>query len=335
MTGRPAAIAGGLRALALVLALAWSPPARAWGDKGHEMSGRVAARALPPEMPAFFRAADVELGYLCAEPDRWRSEAREPALRGATDRDHAFKLEDARLPLPAHRYDFFVQSVGKPRPGGPPGALLAYKDLGFAPYAIAEHGERLTNGFLWWRNARQGSPAERRVKRQIEQNIIYVAGVLGHFVTDTAQPLHTTVSTNGWVTWLPNPRHFVGQSIHQRFETFYVNAAIEEEDFAPLVGAVRERGPWLEAALDHIRAAHQHVEALYALDQAHPFGAGNEPPEAKRFTCERLADGARALRDFWYTAWVRSGPLAAEAAAQRNPNRASYGPSKGSRRTSR
>jgi hypothetical protein len=314
--------------MALALLIATRPaPARAWGDKGHEMSARVAVHALPADMPAFFRAADVELGYLCAEPDRWRDEKREPALRGATDRDHSARLEDLdpALPLPAHRYDFFLQYAGRPRPGAP-GTTFGYRDMSFAAYAIAENAELLTNGFLHWRNAGNTTTVERRVKRQIEQNIIHAAGRLAHFVTDTAQPLHTSVSTNGWSPRVPNPRHFVGENIHARFETSYVNAAIEERDFQALVGPVAERGPWLEAALQHIRAAHQHLEELYALDQAHPFGGGGEPPEARRFTAERLADAARALRDFWYTAWVRSAPLAVEAAARRNPNRAAYRP---------
>jgi hypothetical protein len=329
MTRRPAAV--------LVLALLLGRPgsAAAWGDKGHEMSARVAVHALPADMPAFFRGADVELGYLCAEPDRWRSETREPALRGLTDRDHSFKLEEVTRPLPPQRYDFFLQYVGKPRPGLP-GATYRYQDLGFAPYAIAENAERLTNGFMYWRNARAGTASERRVKRQIEQNILYSAGMLAHFVTDTAQPLHTSIATNGWPATLPNPHHFVGEGIHQRFETFYVNATIEEGDFQPLVGPVAERGPWLEAALEHIRASHRWLEQVYAFDQAHPFGEGGESPEAKRFTCERLADGARALRDFWYAAWVRSAPLARDAGAQRNPNRSRYrDDASRSRRTSR
>jgi hypothetical protein len=316
-------------------AACWLVPAaaHAWGDKGHEMTARVAVHTLPPDMPGFFRAADVELGYLCAEPDRWRSETREPMLRWLGDRDHALKLEDVTLPLPAHRYDFYAQYLGQPKPGAP-GTTFTWRDMGFAPYAIAEHAERLTNGFMLWRNARATTPAERRIKRQIEQNVIYSAGLLAHFVTDTSQPLHTTISTNGWSPRLPNPRHFAGADIHQRFETFYVNAAIEERDFQPLVGPPRERGPWMEAAMEHIRAAHQHVEAVYAFDQAHRFGEGGETVEAKRFTCERLADGARALRDFWYTAWLRSAAMAAEAAAERNPNRAVYGPASRSRRTS-
>ena len=312
--------------------LVQSPLAHAWGNKGHAMSARVAAHALPAEVPAFLRAADVELGYLCPEPDRWRSMAREPALHGATDRDHGFRVEDVTFPLPAQRYEFFQRMLVTPRPGG---GTFGYRDLGFAPYAIAELAERLTNGFMRWRNARTRTPVERRIRRQIEENVIYTAGLLGHFVTDTAQPLHTTVHVNGWSPRVPNPRGFVGKDIHPRFELTYVNAALEEADFASLLGPPRVVGPWLDAALLHIRAAHTHVEELYALDQARPFGAGGESPQAKRFTAERLAAGAEALRDFWYTAWVRSGPLAAEAARHPAPDPEVYEPASGSRRTSR
>jgi hypothetical protein len=325
-----------LRAAALALAVALVPArAGAWGDKGHQMTARVAARALPRDVPAFFRNAVVELGYLCPEPDRWRSEQREPALRGLANRDHVFKLEDMTQPLPAHRYDFLLQYVGKPKPGG---GTYQYQDLGFSPYAMAEHSEMLTVSFMLWRNAASKTATDRRIKRQIEQNVIHSAGMLAHFVTDIAMPLHTTISGNGWSSRLPNPKGYVGREIHKRFEVDYVNAAIEEKDFESLVGPPRPLGPWLEAGLAHIRASHQHVEAVYALDQAQPFGGGNETAEAKRFTCARLADASTVLRDFWYTAWLRSGPLAEEAkvaAARRAEEDAKAQAGSASRRTSR
>jgi hypothetical protein len=322
----------GFLALGCVVFLAPSA-AHAWGNKGHAMSARVAAHALPPEVPAFLREADLELGYLCPEPDRWRSEAREPALRGATDRDHGFRVEDVTFPLPPQRYLYFQKMLATPRPGG---GTYTYQDIGFAPYSIAELAERLTNGFMRWRNARAGTPAGNRIKRQIEADVVYTAGLLGHFITDTAQPLHTTIHVNGWNPRVPNPRGFVGQDIHGRFETTYVNAVLEEADFQKLVGPVRVVGPWLQAALAHIVATHAHVEEVYALDQAHPFGSGAEGAAARRFTAERLAAGAQALRDFWYTAWVRSGPLAEEAARNAPPDPEVYDPYRsGSRRSSR
>lgn len=274
------------------------------------MSARVAARKLPADMPAFFRKAEVELGYLCPEPDRWRNEKREAALKGLHDRDHIFKLEDMTQPLPPQRYDFLMQYFGKPKPGTTNGATIGYRDLGFAPYAMAERSEMLTVNFMLWRQAPQKTAIDKRIKRQIEQNIIHIAGLLAHFITDNAQPLHTTIHGDGWNPRVENPNGYVGKAVHRRFETDYIAKSVEEKDFQGLVAPIRERGPWLAAALDHIREAHEHVEKLYAFDKEHPFGEGGETPEQKQFTCERLAHGSAALRDFWYSAWVKSAELA-------------------------
>lgn len=294
-------------AVALCLGQEWSA---AWGAKGHEMIARVAVRALPLTMPAFFRNAEVELGYLCPEPDRWRVEEREPALRGLADRDHVIQYEHISKPLPRHRYEFLLQYAGQPKPAG---GTYTYGEVGFAPYAIAEHSEMLAVNFMLWRKAPQADETERRIKRQIEQNIIHIAGLLSHFVTDTGQPLHTTWHVNGWSPQAPNPKGYVGTQIHRRFETDYVRDAIEEADFEHLV--VKEPnvlGPWLEEAMHHIRRSFEHVERVYELDRDTPFGSGKESEDARHFTVERLAFSSSALRDFWYSAWVKSEALAAK-----------------------
>jgi hypothetical protein len=271
------------------------------------MTGRIAARALPKEVPAFFRKADVELGYLCPEPDRWRNAEREPALRGAVDRDHIVMLEQLPEKLPAHRYDFFQEMTRKPRPDG---KSFGWREAGFAPYAIAERMEHLTVSFMMWRKAGTRTAEERRIRRQIEQNIIHVAGVLGHFVTDLGMPLHTTIHLDGWHGSAPNPNGYSGRGVHGRFEDDCVDRAMEEKDVAKLVGAPRPRpARWLDEAMAHARESHAHVERVYALDKAQPFGSGNETPEQLQFVRERLAFSAAALRDFWYAAWVRSEAL--------------------------
>jgi hypothetical protein len=298
--------------LAIALAIALGPGARrarAWGDKGHEMSALVAAHSLPHDMPAFFRRADVELAALCPEPDHWRDGKTSPALKGLTDHDHTFRLEDATLPLPPDRFAFVAAELGKPRAEG---GTQAIADLRFAPYAIAERAELLTVSFAQWRRAPERTPAEKRRKRQIEQNIIFIAGTLGHFVTDAAMPLHTSIHIDGWSPLLANPHGYRSNNVHAAFEQAYVDRAITERDFAPLVGPVRPLGPWLDAAVAHIQESHAQVERLLALDLANPFGGGHEPVEAKAFVSEALAHGAAALRDFWYAAWVKSAATSAD-----------------------
>ena len=77
-------------ALAVSTMISLCPFALAWGGKGHEMQARTAIRALPTEMPEFFRSAEEELAYLISEPDRWRT-SEQPGLTETTGVNHTFK----------------------------------------------------------------------------------------------------------------------------------------------------------------------------------------------------------------------------------------------------
>src|SRR4051812_9770920 len=70
----------------------------AWGEVGHRISGEAAAMKMPPSMPAFFRKAVQQLGYLNPEPDRWRDRgesAFDPALSQGTAPEHFMDIEMA------------------------------------------------------------------------------------------------------------------------------------------------------------------------------------------------------------------------------------------------
>ena len=47
-----------------------------------------------------------------------------------------------------------------------------------------------------------------------QADIVYVMGVMGHFVGDGSQPLHTTMHFNGWVGDNPNGLHDASQKFH-------------------------------------------------------------------------------------------------------------------------
>src|SRR5689334_15134571 len=70
----------------------------AWGEVGHRISGEAAALKMPPSMPAFFRNAVQQLGYLNPEPDRWRDRGEstiDPALGQGTAPEHFIDIEMA------------------------------------------------------------------------------------------------------------------------------------------------------------------------------------------------------------------------------------------------
>jgi len=287
-----------------LLLAAVTVPTLAWGPKGHTLSARLATRALPADLPAFFREASARLAYQCPEPDRWRG-PNQPALTATTAPDHGMRMELLRgIELPATRYEFIVLAVER---GILPREKLDARNLGTAFYAILEEAERLTTEFRLWREAQEAAAPDAAALRQIEANTLFSAGVLAHYITDTSQPLHTSVHTNGWAAGFPNPKGYVGQRIHGRFESEYVDRAIRDEDVASRMAPLRALGEWRAETEAHLRRSHEFVDQVYALDQRGAFGSGQEPAEAQAFTAARLAYGASLLRDAWHASWRKSG----------------------------
>lgn len=275
-----------------------------WGPGGHAMQARAALAAMPSDMPTFFSEAREELAYLIREPDRWRRAG--PAIMGESFPNHVFSFEIAPDPLPPSRGAYLVYLAESGRLASaatnPIDPLMPY---GTAPYAIAEWAEMMTGAFRTWR----ATPDDDAHKRRIEEDILFIAGVLGHWITDTSNPMHSSIHVRGWHPDVPNPRGYVpagpaGQDLHTRYEGTYVDATIAQADVSRLVP--REavvNGDWLGIALAHIRRANQHVEQIYEWELEYGFGSGSEPDAARQFTARRLAEGAQTLRDVWYSAW--------------------------------
>lgn len=279
----------------LVCVLAQPPSAHAWGNGGHRMINRLAAGALPADVPAFLRSpeAAAEIEYLGPEPDRWRSSA-EPELSAAQAPEHFIDLEpaDALGPLPHRRLDFeaSVYASGQ-RP----------EKVGLQPWEATEIWERLKAAMREYRNL----SAAKQNTRPVEQAILFYAGWLGHYVGDASQPLHTTIQYNGWVG--PNPNGYTtGHQIHWQFEGPFVDANLHDPEVRAKMTPVKAiDGDIFDAYVAYLRHTKTYVEKVYQLDKVGGFvGAGT--PESRDFTAERLAAGASMLRDMLYTAWLES-----------------------------
>lgn len=291
-----------LRLLAVVLAAvglaAASRTGTLWGDHGHRLAAAAAVQALPTEMPPFFRAAGDQLVWLDPDPDRWRDldeTKADPALNGANAPDHYvnFELTTAGSLKAPNRYAY-VDSL---RASG------QTQLPGFLPFRIVELTQRLRTQFRLWRRMPEGPE-----KRFLEQRIINDAGVLGHYVTDGANPHHTTIHHNGWVGANPDsfPTDF---RTHARFESVYVGAKITAEDVAPrMTTAPQVVAPLRDGVLGYLRATHAELRALYVLDKQERFSETTQGAAHRAFASGRLAAGATMLRDLWWTAWATSVP---------------------------
>ena len=158
------------------------------------------------------------------------------------------------------------------------------------------------------RTSRQWRAAPDSIKPWIEARIIDDAGILGHYVADGANPAHTTIHFNGWAGDNPNG-YATDKQFHARFESGFVRVNVRLADVLAQVNTSAPVIPdFRSAIIAYLRETNSLVEPMYKLDKANPFDSLPGVPENKAFAVDRLAAGARMLRDIWWTAWVTSAP---------------------------
>jgi hypothetical protein len=318
-------------ALVLVAGLAAMPESRAWDYEGHRLINQLAIESLPKNFPSFvFTPAHRErLAFLAGEPDRWRNTTELP-LKHCNGPDHYFDID--LLPLadlsPARlspfRYEFVTQltlaRAAHPqnfRPIDPQkdadrtGALI-----GFLPWTITEYQGKLKSAFSYLKEYEAAGTPEEIANAQ--QNVLYVMGVLGHFVGDGSQPLHTTKHHHGWVG--PNPHHYsTNYNIHSWIDGGYLNqldvrppALRRKLRPARLLSAGESTGPpgaLFPQVISYLLEQHRQVEPLYQLEKAGKLSGPREPSEEGHdFITGQMLQAAQMLGDLWLTAWRHAPP---------------------------
>jgi hypothetical protein len=332
-----------VRTSLLSLALLATVTLRGWDYEGHRTVNHLALAALPADFPAFVREpANAErIAFLSGEPDRWRN-VQELPIRQYNVVDHYCDLEqlaeaglDAST-VPSFRYDFATQfAAGRAAHATnfPPVDPAKNDDHsrewpGFAPWAIAEYYGKLKSEFSYLKAYEEaGTPDEIA---NAKANIVYVMGVMGHYVGDCAQPLHTTKHHNGWVGSNPNG-YTTWPGFHSWIDGgFFAKAGIKFADIAPkvtpaqpLVLAPRADGrdPMFAAVMDYLLAQFQLVEPLYQLEKAGKLSneqekadrnrqqfAGPVDPAGRAFIEGQLLKGGEMLGALWLTAWKQAAP---------------------------
>ncbi len=307
----------------------------AWDYEGHRIVAQLALAALPEDFPRIVAGPDEaeRVAFLSAEPDRWRNVPDLPLKHaGGSWGDHFLDLEyltDAGLDLDtltSFRYEFVLQFAR-----GRAAHAAAFKPIdparnldrtaewpGFAPWAIAEHFARLRSGFSYLRVFEEvGTPAEAANARA---NLLYVMGLLAHYVGDCSQPLHTTKHYNGWSG--ANPRGYpTWNGLHSWIDGGIIARtglrfpALRERALPPRVLPLGPRAdgrdPLFVAVLDYIRVQHRQVETIYELGKAGRLGqapGAEVPPETRRLIEEQLLAGGQMLASVWLTAFRGAVP---------------------------
>lgn len=321
------------RTLALSLAAAVS--LHAWDYEGHRTVNQLALAGLPADFPAFVKTpgAAERIAFLSGEPDRWRN-SPEVSLRHTNGPDHFLDfeyLDAAGLPvatLSEFRYVYTVQfaAAHAAHPEKFPAVDPAKNRdrtrelVGYLPWAVIENYAKLKSAFSSLRAYEEaGTPDEIANARA---SVIYYMGVLGHYVGDGAQPLHTTQHHAGWIG--DNPHNYTrASSFHSWIDGgFLALGQLSAADLAPRARAARvltdqpastatsPRNPLFGEILAYLLAQHDRVEPLYQLELAGSLKAGAPDGGAagRAFLGEQLLRGGEMLSSLWLTAWKQAGP---------------------------
>jgi hypothetical protein len=306
---------------------------RGWDYEGHRIVNQLGLAALPADFPAFVRepANAGRIAFLSGEPDRWRNVPDLP-IKHYNGLDHYCDLEQladaglAAATVPSLRYEFALQfAAGRAAhpekfPAVDPTRNTDHSREwpGFAPWAITEYYGKLKSAFSCLKVFEEAGTPEEIANAQADA--VYLMGVMGHYVGDCAQPLHTTKHHNGWVGANPHGYTTWG-GIHSWIDGgFLAKSGIRSADFRSMVVPAKPinlvakpegRDPMFGAVMDYLLAQQKFVEPLYVLEKAGKFShEKDEPvqPEGREFIKARLLTGGEMLAAIWLTAWKQAAP---------------------------
>ena len=314
-----------------LFALAAATTGRAWDYEGHRLINLLALDSLPANFPDFVRtpAARERIGFLAGEADRWRN-TQDLELRHNNGPDHFFDfelLESHRLDLAdvsPFRYEFAAQlaacRTAHPQ-NFPPIDPLKDADrtkslIGFLPWTITEFQGKLKSAFSYLKEYQSGGTPEEIANAR--ENIIYLMGVMGHFVGDGSQPLHTTKHHHGWVG--ENPKGYsTNYSIHAWIDGGYLNQfGVDADKLRARLRPARillgstvagSNTNVFQIAVSYLVEQHKEVEPLYRLEKAGKLSGRQElSQEGHDFITRRMLKASQMLGDLWLTAWQQAPP---------------------------
>ena len=306
----------------------------AWDYPGHTIINQLALASLPTNFPAFALTptARERIVFLSGEPDRWRNvpdrrKGTDLALAQYNEPDHYIDLEELSLygltpeTLPPLRYDLVAQLAlaraahpEKFPPIDPTRNLDHTRQLvGFLPWTITEYYSKLKSEFSYLKAFEEAGGTPEEIANA-QANIIYTMGVMGHFVGDGSQPLHTTMYFNGWFG--PNPHGYTtNHTFHPWIDGGYFEktGGLKLETMVGKIRTAQEVGEpsrpdgMFHAAVSYIIAQNKLVEPLYQLEKEGKLtGEGEKGLEGRVFLEGQLVKAGQMLGDIWYTAWLEA-----------------------------
>jgi hypothetical protein len=286
------------RTVLVALLLALPSLLFAWGAWSHQRINRAAVLALPPALRTFF------YNHI----DFVTEEAVMPDAR-------KFVLHD-KAENPRHFID--VEAYDKPLSQLPRTAAEARATYDAATLA--------KNGTLPWTILETLAQLTQAMKNGRKDEILFLAGDLGHYLGDAHMPLHTSLNHNGQLTGQTGIHAFFEGQLPELFgATYNFNVGTATYVADPVAETWRLLAN-SHASADTLLAVERQLQTEVALvdryehdaqggirktqfsDEYHARAYATRYHQALNHLVERqLRRAARSTADFWYTAWVNAG----------------------------
>jgi hypothetical protein len=228
--------------------------------------------------------------------------------------------------LPVFRYDFVAElALARkahpekfPEPDAASNPAHIRGLVGLLPWAITENYGKLKSGFSYLKAFEQDGGTPEEISNA-QANILYIMGVMGHYVGDASQPLHSTIHHHGWVG--DNPHHYTtSRGFHSWIDGGFFNkigganfkdmqSKLHPAQLIAIDGRPAKPEEMFQAAMAFIVEQHKFLEPLYQLDKDGKLsGEGETGMQGRPFLESQLVKSGQMLGDIWYSAWQQAAP---------------------------
>lgn len=276
----------------------------AWGKRGHEMVGSLAAQLLAKEYSqgAFLSAHAFDMGYYNNAPDLvWKAN---PEIYKKESTQHyvdleiferAFKKRNETNPWTSSRSEFtkkFPEIDEK---------------AGRAPWRLQELEARLEKTT----QSLKKKKLSQKEKHQLQEQWLVTAGIMGHYFADLAQPLHVTENHDGQMSQQKGLHHWFEENMIDElsphlYEAVFEKAKSQWKEFYEKHKSLSA----FDLSLELAKNSHAALPRVLEIDKKQGRASEKKVAGAYRdIAVERLSTGVLYLATIWakHLDWTYDG----------------------------
>ena len=276
--------------LLIAILFVTSKKASAWHDEGHYYTAAAATKALPIDVPLFFRDGYKTIAHGSIDPDIFKNR-KVPQLTDIEGPEHYMDLEMLQgKELPKTRFDFYELCND---------LNISPAKVGVVPYAVTEWAQRLTIAFAEYR--------QDPTNPHIQMKCLIYAGILAHYMGDINMPLHTSIHHNGYIN---EDGSVTGKGIHSKVDAL-PSKITYNQIFDKKLPKLAVRKNLFLFTTKQLKKSNAKVPQVYELADKLPATRDLKMTDKQviAFTKECIRDAAWFTASIYYSAWKNSADV--------------------------